>query len=377
MRRIALAFVALLALFGAIGPAAPSIAGKSVNQHVNPQRHGLGLIRPSMAQARAEIAAARFSPENAIVRGIVGQTSLPDSVSLSQWDPGIGDQGYIGSCVSWAEGWYYEQWLLKHDWGQSFPAGGPAPIMVYVQQTHDPNAGSTFEGNFASLEQGIATDAQYDSDHSVIAGHNPYNDPGYYNYLDNPTAADRISGAQYAISGYTPLFINGVGSQDQGATIKAELASGKPVVIGIAVYSEFYWYSGNGYIQPHATGSTFYGNHAIFVDGYDANGISGPNQWGKNWGSAGRFHLSWAFVNSSDLFAAYTAYASLPPTPTPTVVPTATATANPTATPRPANTSTAVPTSTPVTPTATVTSTPVPHKHHRYIARPRWLMWPE
>src|ERR1035437_6912544 len=44
--------------------------------------------------------------------------TYPASVDLSQWAPPAGDQGWIGSCASWATGYAYRYWLRNHATGE-------------------------------------------------------------------------------------------------------------------------------------------------------------------------------------------------------------------------------------------------------------------
>lgn len=73
--------------------------------------------------------------------------------------------------------------------------------------------------------------------------------------------------------------------------VKDSLAQGKPVIVGIAVYSEFMddVAAGTGDISLPRRGSQMQGNHAVLVIGYDD--YEGKwicrNSWGPNWGDRG------------------------------------------------------------------------------------------
>jgi hypothetical protein len=294
--------------------------------------------------------------------------SLPASVDLSMYDPPVGNQGQVNSCVSWATGYTLLGWYANH----LGDAGTPyAPMYVYSQLVNGQNVGTTFDGNMSiEAQQGIDTQADYTQ--------------GNYNYTNQPTAAEKTNAANYKSTGYSSLL----GSGTAQTVVENALAAGYPVAVGIPVYSNFYnATAAASYVDVPPSGSTFYGNHAVAGVKYDANGLWIENSWGTYWGLNGYVELSWAFVNQY-MFAVYkdngftapsagsstaTATATtvpststpVPPTAT-SVPPTATATAvPPTNTPLPATaTATAVPpTSTPVPATATTvpsTSTPVP-----------------
>jgi hypothetical protein len=290
-----------------------------------------------------------------------GATTVPASVDLSQWDPSTGDQSQVGSCVDWAEGYYYRYWLLAHDQGIRL-TGSFAPMYLYTRAgNHSQDGGSTFEDGFALLQsEGIAPDNQYTAKPSDSNG--PH--AGRYDYLDDPNATDHQNAAPYKISGYSYLFTPTMTPQQKIDAVKGAIASGHPVLFGISVYEPF-MYAGSNYpavVQPG--GNIFYGNHAVFSPAYTSTGAEIQNQWGTNgWGTTGPngqggwATLSWTFIGSADTFQAYVMAA---PQPAPTSTPT----------PRP--TSTPAPTATPIFPTATATSTPsptvtpAPHGHCRW-----------
>ena len=117
---------------------------------------------------------------------------LPTAVDLSQYNPPVGDQGNVESCVSWATGYYLRGWYAKRD--GYYPAGGVAgtgsfaPMYLYSQLVHGQNVGTYFKDNLNLLEQGIDTRADYTQ--------------GDYDYQDLPTAAEVTNGVNYKIASY-------------------------------------------------------------------------------------------------------------------------------------------------------------------------------
>ena len=100
------------------------------------------------------------------------------------------------------------------------------------------------------------------------------------------------------MSGTDPLVVsqatNAIVTQE---SIKAALADGKPVVIAMPVYQNFYNVStANGGLYTTISGSNM-GYHAVTALAYDATGIRIENQWGTGWGDHGWATLGWAFVN--------------------------------------------------------------------------------
>jgi len=230
-----------------------------------------------------------FIPTHGVAKGLTkhGQdlvamtTSVPISVDLSQWNPPVGDQGQVGSCTSWATGYYARYWLRNHALGETTQF---APMYLYAQIVHGSDVGSSFPSNFSILDsQGIAPMSTYTW--------------GNYDYTDQPTSSDIASAAPYHASSYSMLF-SGSSSNNQNA-LEASLAAGSPVMVAIPVYPEFdYVSSSNGWlVNPPTAGEVSRGNHALFSSKYDANGIWIENSWGTGWGDAGWAELSWAFID--------------------------------------------------------------------------------
>ncbi len=266
--------------------------------------------------------------------------NLPASVDLSQYAPPVGNQGQVGSCASWATGYYLRGWYARKS--GTFPQVSPVgfePEYLYSQINGGSDNGSSFYGNFSILtQQGIDSRADYRQ--------------GDFDYLDQPTASEKANAAQNKILGYNVLYV-GTGSlaSDQQA-IEAAMAAGFPVVLGIAVYNSFYYASATNHLVDSTSGP-LYGYHGIFAAKYDAAGVWIENSWDTWWGLNGWAELSWNYVaNASD--EAYTMNVG---SSGPVASPTATSTSTPTGTPTRTSTATATATRTP-TSTYTVTKTP-------------------
>jgi hypothetical protein len=207
--------------------------------------------------------------------------SSPASVDLSQWDPPVGDQGQVGSCTSWATGYYARYWLRNHALGDTTRY---APMYLYAQISHGVDAGSSFPSNFNIMDsQGIAPMSTYTW--------------GNYDYTDQPTSSDTASATPYHTTSYTMLFSGS--SSNNHVALEAALAAGQPVMVAIPVYPEFdYVSSANGWlVNPPVAGEVSRGGHALFGPKYDANGLWIENSWGPYWGNAGWAELSWAFID--------------------------------------------------------------------------------
>src|SRR5581483_6093113 len=123
-------------------------------------------------------------------------------------------------------------------------------------------------------------------------------------YRDPPTSAEKANAANYHITGYTTLYTPGSGSAQ--AAIETALAAGRPVVVGLPVYSNFMnATASDAIVDLPPPGAAHYGDQGVVGVKYDANGLWVENQWGAGWGLNGYAELTWSFVNQ-DLLSAYT-----------------------------------------------------------------------
>jgi papain like protease len=299
MRRILtiLAFLVLLIPMGlSLQQAPPAYA---VGQQAT-EPHGLGLNLPIR---HFHVPATDKVP-----------SGLPASVDLSQYVPVVGDQGSVGSCASWAIGYYLRGWYANK-YGD-YPTQGFAPMSIYSRIVADYDQG---QDNGSTLAQaagevksyGITPQAQYAQ--------------GNYDYTDTPTPEETAAGLPYHAAGYSELYQAPLfGGGDPQAAIEASLAAGTPVVIGFFVYQEYEDYGLFSPPVPAPTEGEFtYGGHANIAYGYTAQGLLVRNQWGAGWGRNGDGVLSWAYVDAAvEEVAALDVPVSPTPNPLPTPQPT-------------------------------------------------------
>src|SRR3954451_19072040 len=268
-----------------IAAALPATAGAAVH-------HGMGLtpVTPKRLTARA-------------VQSVQAQAAaLPASADLTAYAPPAGDQGQVGSCAAWATDYtalgYWEN--VQHVAG-----GRLAPMFKYSQLVHGQNVGTAIDDHMVIAErQGVDARSDYTQ--------------GDYDYIHTPTAHEIANAAQWRLSGHTDLAVRpGTGSVTSDS-IKAALAAGKPVVIGIPVYTNFFYVSSANHGYYSGISGSLAGYHAITALGYSATGLRIENQWGAGWGERGFATLSWAFVNGY-VFQATSVGPLVAPTTTPTV----------------------------------------------------------
>jgi hypothetical protein len=235
----------------------------------SPGKHGLGIPLPI--------------PKPPITHVVPSPDALPASVDISGGAPPVGDQGDTGSCQSWAPGYSALGWWANH---VGLASATFAPMYVYAQLVQGNCAnGSYVEAALSIMQaQGIETTSDYEPMQQAL------------DCATQPSTLQTANAASFKISGYTQLDLSG-GAR---TAIETTLASGKPAILSIVVYSEFENANPNGFlIGPPVTGDTSYGGHAITAFAYDANGVWIENQWGTDWGTNGWGELSWDFIEGS------------------------------------------------------------------------------
>jgi C1A family cysteine protease len=205
--------------------------------------------------------------------------NTPTSASLAQYAVTPGDQGQVGSCVSWAID-YSAMSILENEQGIT---GHPqAPMYTYAQLARGNDQGSTPSDTFDILtSQGVDTMDDYWQ--------------GNFDYTTQPDSNERANAANWKLSGYTPI--------NTGSGIKAgvqqAIASGLPVAISIPVYMSFERISRSqaaDYSYYPTSGDQYMGGHEITIIGYNSSGVRVQNSWGTSWGDSGFINLSWNYL---------------------------------------------------------------------------------
>ena len=177
---------------------------------------------PSSDQGEPTATGALLPTEQVEPAPEASDLTLPASVDLSTYAVPVGYQAQVGSCVTWAIDYALLGWYSRHD---NRPGQPFNPMYTYFQISHGQNVGTYPKDAFkVAVEQGNDTMAHYSHQSTT-------------DFVDQPTAADRANAANYKISEWRPLFqsTSGTGDATDAASIKATLAQGKPVVIGIKV----------------------------------------------------------------------------------------------------------------------------------------------
>ncbi|GAA2515475.1 hypothetical protein GCM10010201_09820 [Pilimelia columellifera subsp. columellifera] len=215
---------------------------------------------------------------------------LPASVDLRSYAPAVGNQGQIGSCVSWSIAHSIMGYWANRTGGVGAPY---APLYLYMRTVAAggaPSAGTNPDHALSvATNSGVTTQADYFQ--------------GYYNYQTPPTAGQIANAANYRVSGYSRLWLGAGQTTAAKELMMQSLASGNPVAIGMPVYSNFM--SLGAHTLYSTVSGTNQGGHMMAAYGYDSQGIFVRNSWGTGWGNSGDVKIAWSYVLGK-VDAAYT-----------------------------------------------------------------------
>ena len=217
---------------------------------------------------------------------------LPTKVDLTSKFPKVDNQGDLGSCVAWATGYADKTYQEGQEWKWTLNTNSHifSPAYIYSQIHADNSAdggGSDFSDAFNVLKtQGCTTLADM-----------PY-DGSEYAWKTTPTAKQKTNAAKYKAQSWSQL------PDGNYSAIKAQLANGNPVVIGISVYSDFDNLDANNPIYDKISGKNR-GGHALCVVGYDDSkrAVKIINSWGTGWGINGYGWISYDLIKSQNMEA--------------------------------------------------------------------------
>ncbi|RWD81316.1 C1 family peptidase [Mesorhizobium sp.] len=213
---------------------------------------------------------------------------IPDQVDLSTSMPAVGNQGEQPSCVAWAVGYaarsYYASETEHRDISKKSHIVSPA----YIYNTITDDNSNCSEGTYIS-----------DALDLLKAGAVSWKDfPYKERSCRRPPEDLRGKATDFKVKKWLAIEFTNL---DQ---IKAELATGHPVIVGIANRKAFENFRGK---KPF-TGSSeaVNGYHALTLTGFDEGKqvFRGINSWGRDWGDRGYFWYSYSAL-SQDIQEAY------------------------------------------------------------------------
>ncbi|HEX7319245.1 MAG TPA: PQQ-binding-like beta-propeller repeat protein [bacterium] len=208
--------------------------------------------------------------------------------------PPVGNQGSQGSCVAWANAYYYksyQEWL-EHGWTYADAHHRFSPAFMYNLINGGVDGGSyASDAMLVLLNHGCANLAEmpYNQGNCTIWP----SDSAYYNAM--PYRCD----AGYWIDVSSDLGI---------ATLKQHLETSDNAVLYIYCWDNFLYIGNfhNTYCVSDVYGSN-HGGHGVCIVGYDdtlttSDGTGAfivANSWGTGWGDQGYFWMSYQAVKSS------------------------------------------------------------------------------
>ncbi len=202
---------------------------------------------------------------------------LPAAVDMRPDMPVAGNQGQQGSCVGWAVGYALKTYQenIEHGWGADTAETQFSPAYIYNQI----KVGNCLSGSYIFSAFDLLT-SQGCSTWALM----PYSSQSCNT---SPTAQAREEAGQYRIASWRRVNV-----QDT-TELRAQLAGGFPIVIGMKVYTNFFYVRGTEIYDR--TDGTWVGNHAICVVGYDddTSTFTIINSWGTGWGDLGYCRISY------------------------------------------------------------------------------------
>lgn len=282
--KTAAVIVVILLVFGYCGKSDENSASNRRERNTNntedvrgqtdePHSRGLGADLKQSEFDKADVFAALAPSEE--------KNPLPDRVSLEKYAPSRKNQGMQGSCVAWSSVYAARTILQAYSSGQ------------------DPNQlifSPSFLYNQIGLENCQGAYINEAMDLMTKMGSVPFSK---FKYDENdcsrePSSALKQEAAQFRMRGYNRLTKNDNNYSIDYQGIKANLAQGAPVVIGMMVGGSFMENMfGKKIWRPTSSDRSKrgFGGHAMCVIGYDDNFEGGAfqimNSWGNEWGENG------------------------------------------------------------------------------------------
>jgi C1A family cysteine protease len=228
----------------------------------------------------------------------ISAQALPASVDLTSQMPPVGDQGWQGSCVAWATGYYYKSFHegVQHGWDLTDANHQFSPAFLYNQRL---NSKCQIDSGWSV---GSAMQMLQEKGDVSIASF-PYDED---DTCTQPSLSQLQAAHAYRAADFGAFFINSrsnVGSYNNEITpLKQELANGNIVEFAIPVYGEFYSLDNldppGSCVMDVPSDPWDYGGHAIAIVGYDdtTQRFKLRNSWGMGWGCNGDAYLTYAFV---------------------------------------------------------------------------------
>ncbi|MFG3229572.1 C1 family peptidase [Kitasatospora sp. NPDC048194] len=288
-RSIAIFVAVALSCASAVGTAtAASAQTPTTHTVITPDgtEHGFGLDLNALRSRPHTLQQSAPSEDLSAIAPFALSGDVPASADLTQYALSPGDQGQVGSCVTWATGYSGYGILMKE---QNITGAPMAPMYIYSQIAKGKDTGTTADVALSmEKDQGIDTQSDYWQ--------------GTTDYTTQPDDNERANAAHYKLSGYTTLATSGA---DARRDIKNAISQGMPVPIGFKTHkslSTLTAQNASNYSYLPDSNDPYDGNaHEVTIVAYNDQGVKLENSWGTNWGDNGYFTVPWSFFDTGDV----------------------------------------------------------------------------
>lgn len=294
------------------------------------------VIRNDGSVGHFKLLPVHFDPAHAAV--VKSRVSfLDDSATPPQYTipasslPVVRDQGQRGTCAYFATiGIIESYYIAQSSTNSSLTLSEECLVDV---RNWEFDQGTKYTGDDAPDQR---PDPNGDLPNSIIKTINENGVPAsavYNQSVDCTYSGDNTSGNDLALSDYRATFTGPHASATYGKeikfaqntaptinTVKALIAAGIPVEVGIVVYNEFMDGTDWRFNPRTDTSDNIAGGHAIILTGYDTTSERGKtiftfkNSWGSYWGNSGYGTIddgvltnSWAYDPSFDFIVSTSA----------------------------------------------------------------------
>ena len=222
-------------------------------------------------------------PKNEVkLKAVPVPIKLPTKVDLRTKFPPVIDQGDLGSCSGCA---------IAGLVGYDIPGFVGSPLFMYyneclLEEHVGDDSGATIADTIRTLiKYGICPESDW-----------PYNTS---KFSVKPVAKAYTDGLKHKAIAYSHIPNN-------LTTMKQNLASGSPFILGIDVYDSFetVYVEKTGMVpMPNLKKDSLLGGHAVVCVGYDDSiqRFIMRNSWGPKWGDKGYFYLPYAYLTNINL----------------------------------------------------------------------------
>lgn len=232
------------------------------------------------------------TPDHRDLPFLAGVTRVPSAVSLRPHCPPVYDQGDLGSCTANALCNAFRFAVLQQPASRIRDVAmfAPSRLFLYYEER--------------KLENTVASDAGAEIRDGAKVLHTtgvcqetlcPYDVAKFAEAPSKAALAD-------ALTHQSITYLRVAGTE---AALKAALAAGYPVVVGISVYESFESaaVAKTGTVPLPKRNEELLGGHAILCIGYDdaAKRFTLMNSWGDGWGDKGYFTLPYGYLGNPDL----------------------------------------------------------------------------